>query len=90
MAAETDNFRRAIGSNTPLTDSLTFDLGGNYDAFGADLVQNLRWGVQSSHPIDFRLDFFLSGSMVGSVTGSVAPMEVPSWDTRAPCSTRFM
>jgi len=63
----------AIGSNYPPSDSLFFDLGGDFLAFGADFFQNFGGGSQSGNPISYQLSFYDNGSLLDTITSSVAP-----------------
>ncbi|MDE2419334.1 MAG: PEP-CTERM sorting domain-containing protein [Burkholderiales bacterium] len=72
-AGQSSNPTEAIGSNYPAGDYLSFDLGGNYLAFGADLFQNFGGGSQRSSPVTFALSFFDGATLLSSITTLVAP-----------------
>jgi hypothetical protein len=70
---QSTNSTEAIGSNYPIGDFLTFLLGGDYSAFGADFFQNFNNGLQFSGLISYQLQFFDNGSLIDSINSSVAP-----------------
>jgi PEP-CTERM motif len=72
-AGQSSNPTEAIGSNYPAADFLSFDLGGNYLAFGADLFQNFGGGTQSSSAVTYALSFFNGATLLSSITSLVAP-----------------
>lgn len=70
---QSTNPTQAIGSNTPLSDWLDFDLGGTFTAFGTDIFQNLGGGRQGTAPAAFSLQAYAGTSLVASVTGDIGP-----------------
>lgn len=70
---QSSNPTTAIGSNSPLSDSLTVDLGGSYSAFGVDLFQNFGGGSQGGSPINYELSFFNGAVLIDTIIASVAP-----------------
>lgn len=63
----------AIGSNTPQSDWLDFDLGGAYTAFGADFFQNNGGGAQFGGDITYQLEIFDGATLLDTILGAVAP-----------------
>lgn len=70
---QSSNPTEAIGSNYPPKDFLSFNLGGNYSAFGADLFQNFGGGDQSSFAVTYELSFFNGATLLSTINGLVAP-----------------
>lgn len=70
---QSTNPTTAIGSNTPSTDYLDFNLGSDYAAFGADFFQNFGGGSQGSEAVDYQLQFFNDSILIDTIVGSVAP-----------------
>ena len=70
---QSTNTSVAIGSNNPLTDSLTLALGGVFDAFGLDIYQNTGGGSQTGGPVSYTLETFLAGMLVETFMTNVAP-----------------
>lgn len=63
----------AIGGNEPKTDSLNFDLGGDYFAFGGDFFQNDDGGAQLANPTQYSFSFYNNNFLVESITAMIAP-----------------
>lgn len=73
---QSTNPTTAIGSNTPVTDSLFIEFGATLTAFGIDLFQNDGFGQQFAGPIDVSINFYLGGALnlfVFGYTASVMP-----------------
>jgi len=70
---QSTNPTQAFGSNNPITDSMDFDLGGDFAAFGADFFQNFGAGAQGTDDIQYQLQFFDDGGLVDTIVGMVSP-----------------
>ena len=70
---QSTNPTQAIGSNNPRSDSLDFDLGGDFLAVGADLFQNNGGGSQFAVDITYQLSFYDDGGLVDTILATVVP-----------------
>lgn len=69
---QSSNPTEGIGSNTPRSDSLTLDLGGDFFSFGLDIFQNNSGGDQTGVDQPFTITLFDDGGQVGQFSATVA------------------
>jgi len=70
---QSTNSSASIGTNTPKTDSLNFDLGGDDSSFGGDFFQNFGGGSQNGSSIEYSFSFYDNNTLVDSIIAMVAP-----------------
>lgn len=68
---QSTNVTTAIGSNTPIEDTLYFDLGMSANALGMDIFQNNGGGGQSGADQTYELSVFAGLVLVETVTGAI-------------------